>query len=103
MVVRYACGRAGSSVAEQGTFNPLVVGSNPTRLASNPERKGARRVARAGALIRPNVAYRVADPRVAAAATDTPGSCLRIIQELAIANQATHVSWAMYVIQPLAE
>jgi hypothetical protein len=27
--------RAGSSVAEQGTFNPLVVGSNPTRLASH--------------------------------------------------------------------
>jgi hypothetical protein len=28
--------RAGSSVAEQGTFNPLVVGSNPTRLAIDP-------------------------------------------------------------------
>jgi hypothetical protein len=27
---------AGSSVAEQGTFNPLVVGSNPTRLAMIP-------------------------------------------------------------------
>jgi hypothetical protein len=26
--------RAGSSVAEQGTFNPLVVGSNPTRLTT---------------------------------------------------------------------
>jgi hypothetical protein len=26
--------RAGSSVAEQGTFNPRVVGSIPTRLAS---------------------------------------------------------------------
>src|SRR4051794_31546381 len=26
--------RAGSSVVEQGTFNPLVVGSNPTRLAT---------------------------------------------------------------------
>jgi hypothetical protein len=32
-----------------------------------------------------------------------PGACLRIIQTLAIANQTTHVSWAMYVIQPLAE
>ena len=27
------CSRAGSSAAEHGTFNPLVVGSNPTRLA----------------------------------------------------------------------
>ena len=32
-----------------------------------------------------------------------PGSRLRIIATLAIANQATQVSWAMYVIQPLAE
>ena len=30
--------RAGSSVAEQGTFNPLVVGSNPTRLARRDDR-----------------------------------------------------------------
>jgi hypothetical protein len=37
------------------------------------------------------------------AARDIPGSRLRIIATLAIANQATHVSWAMYVIQPLAE
>ena len=28
--------RAGSSAAEHGTFNPLVVGSNPTRLARDP-------------------------------------------------------------------
>ena len=28
--------RAGSSAAEHGTFNPLVVGSNPTRLAEMP-------------------------------------------------------------------
>jgi hypothetical protein len=32
-----------------------------------------------------------------------PGSRFRIIQTLAIANQATQVSWAMYVIQPLAD
>ena len=31
---RVPCPRAGSSVVEHGTFNPLVVGSNPTRLAS---------------------------------------------------------------------
>ena len=30
---RVRCPRAGSSAAEHGTFNPLVVGSNPTRLA----------------------------------------------------------------------
>ena len=36
--------RAGSSVAEQGTFNPLVVGSNPTRLATvSSIRNAARR------------------------------------------------------------
>src|SRR5512147_1088132 len=31
---RVPCPRAGSSAAEHGTFNPLVVGSNPTRLAT---------------------------------------------------------------------
>ena len=30
--VRYALGWAGSSAVEHGTFNPLVVGRNPTRL-----------------------------------------------------------------------
>ena len=30
---RVRCRRAGSSAVEHGTFNPLVVGSNPTRLA----------------------------------------------------------------------
>ena len=30
----YGPRRAGSSVVEQGTFNPLVVGSNPTRLTT---------------------------------------------------------------------
>ena len=32
---RVPCRRAGSSAAEHGTFNPLVVGSNPTRLAAH--------------------------------------------------------------------
>ena len=34
MKVATTCGRGASSAAEQGTFNPLVEGSNPSRLAT---------------------------------------------------------------------
>ena len=38
---RVRCPRAGSSAVEHGTFNPLVVGSNPTRLANHSRSVGA--------------------------------------------------------------
>ena len=58
--------------------------------------------ARLGCHVLPGASRRAALSAVEAV-RDMPGSRLRIIQTLAIANQATQVNWAMYVIQPLAE
>ena len=81
--------RAGSSAAERGTFNPQVVGSNPTRLATLSGPTIGRM-----ATLRPFRALRPR-PAVAAAVAATVGFATSFLVLGMLALMAALIVWLM--------